>query len=110
MGEGADVYKLHILEQIAIHIMTTFHLALKQLPEHGSCFLCGSENPYNLGLRWYVDEKGMVSSEFTLRILRYALRSGQALTLVRRGRAVTRTAFPPRRWMRVCWYNLKHAV
>ena len=39
---------------------------LKQLPEHGSCFICGSENPHNLGLRWYVDEKGVVSSEFTL--------------------------------------------
>ena len=39
---------------------------MKQLPEHGSCFLCGSENPHNVGLRWYVDEKGVVSSEFTL--------------------------------------------
>jgi hypothetical protein len=48
---------------------------LKQLPEHGSCFICGSENPHNLGLRWYVDEKGVVSSEFTLRL--HALRSAQ---------------------------------
>jgi len=40
--------------------------ALKQLPEHGSCFICGSDNPHNVGLRWYVDEKGVVSSEFTL--------------------------------------------
>ncbi|GAB4504698.1 MAG: PaaI family thioesterase [Anaerolineales bacterium] len=39
---------------------------LKQLPEHGSCFLCGSENPHNPGIRWYVDEQGVVSSEFTL--------------------------------------------
>ena len=39
---------------------------MKQLPEHGSCFICGSENPHNVGLRWYVDEKGVVSSEFTL--------------------------------------------
>jgi acyl-coenzyme A thioesterase PaaI-like protein len=39
---------------------------LKQLPEHGSCFVCGSENPHNLGIHWYVDEKGVVSSEFTL--------------------------------------------
>jgi hypothetical protein len=44
---------------------TTF---VKQLPEHGSCFLCGSENPHNPGLRWYVDEKGVVTSEFTLTI------------------------------------------
>ncbi len=41
---------------------------LKQLPEHGSCFICGSENPHNLGLRWYADEKGIVTSEFTLTI------------------------------------------
>lgn len=40
--------------------------SLKQLPEHGSCFICGSENPHNVGLRWYVDESGVVSSEFTL--------------------------------------------
>ena len=39
---------------------------MKQLPEHGSCFICGSENPHNVGLRWYVDESGAVSSEFTL--------------------------------------------
>lgn len=39
---------------------------MKQLPEHGSCFICGSENPHNVGLRWYVDENGMVSSEFIL--------------------------------------------
>ena len=37
---------------------------MKQLPEHGSCFICGSENPHNLGIHWYVDEKGMVSSEY----------------------------------------------
>ncbi len=37
-----------------------------QLPEHGPCFICGSENPYNLGIRWYVNEKGEVSAEFTL--------------------------------------------
>lgn len=36
------------------------------LPEHGSCFICGSENPHNVGLRWYVNERGVVSSEFTL--------------------------------------------
>jgi len=46
--------------------MTTLQPTLKQLPEHGSCFVCGSENPHNVGLRWYVDEKGVVSSEFTL--------------------------------------------
>ena len=39
---------------------------MKQLPEHGSCFICGSENPHSLGLRWFVNEKGVVSSDFTL--------------------------------------------
>ena len=39
---------------------------MKKLPEHGSCFICGSENPHALGLTWYVDEKGIVSSAFTL--------------------------------------------
>lgn len=24
-----------------------------QLPEHGSCFVCGSENPKGMGLTWY---------------------------------------------------------
>jgi len=46
--------------------MTTLQHTIKQLPEHGICFICGSENPHNVGLRWYVDEKGVVSSEFTL--------------------------------------------
>ena len=39
---------------------------LKLLPEHGPCFICGSENPCGIGLRWYADEKGIISSEFTL--------------------------------------------
>ena len=41
---------------------------MKKLPEHGSCFICGTENPHNLGLTWFVDNKGQVSSEFTLTI------------------------------------------
>jgi len=86
--------------------MTTLHPTLKQLPEHGSCFICGSENPHNIGLRWYVDEKGVVSSEFILR-----LHSGQALTLAQQG--------PPGHAHgrlsaavldRVCWYNLRYAL
>ena len=24
-----------------------------ELPEHGSCFICGSQNPKGLGLVWY---------------------------------------------------------
>lgn len=46
--------------------MTTPQPTLMQLPEHGSCFVCGSENPHNIGLRWYLDKKGEITSEFTL--------------------------------------------
>jgi len=46
--------------------METLQHTLTQLPEHGSCFICGSDNPHNLGLRWNVDERGVVSSDFTL--------------------------------------------
>lgn len=46
--------------------METVQHTLKQLPEHGFCFICGSQNPHNPDIRWYVDHKGVVSSEFTL--------------------------------------------
>jgi acyl-coenzyme A thioesterase PaaI-like protein len=36
------------------------------LPEHGFCFVCGSENPKGIGLRWYADETGEIFSEYTL--------------------------------------------
>jgi acyl-coenzyme A thioesterase PaaI-like protein len=39
---------------------------MRKLPEHGSCFICGTENPHAPGLTWYVDEAGTVSSAFTL--------------------------------------------
>ncbi len=39
---------------------------MRKLPEHGSCFICGSQNPHAPGLTWYVDEEGIVSSAFTL--------------------------------------------
>ncbi len=38
----------------------------KKLPEHGWCFVCGSENPHSIGLSWWVDEKGILTSEFSL--------------------------------------------
>lgn len=47
---------------------------MKQLSEHGPCSLCGSENPHNIGIHWFVNEKDVVSSEFTLR-LRASLRA-----------------------------------
>ncbi|UCC52642.1 MAG: PaaI family thioesterase [Anaerolineaceae bacterium] len=39
---------------------------MRQLPEHGSCFICGSENPKGLGIRWHAGEDGSISTEVTL--------------------------------------------
>jgi uncharacterized protein (TIGR00369 family) len=38
----------------------------RKLPEHGWCFVCGSENPHSIGLTWWVDENGVLTSDFTL--------------------------------------------
>ncbi len=38
----------------------------RQLPYHGWCFVCGTENPHSIGLTWYVDDDGVLTSEFTL--------------------------------------------
>lgn len=39
---------------------------MRKLPEHGSCFVCGSDNPHSISLTWYTYENGMIFSEFTL--------------------------------------------
>jgi uncharacterized protein (TIGR00369 family) len=38
----------------------------RQLPYHGWCFVCGHDNPHSIGLTWYVDDDGIMTSEFTL--------------------------------------------
>lgn len=38
----------------------------RQLPYHGWCFVCGRDNPHSIGLTWYVDDDGVMTSEFTL--------------------------------------------
>lgn len=38
----------------------------RQLPYHGWCFVCGKENPHSIGLTMFVDEQGVLTSEFTL--------------------------------------------
>ena len=38
----------------------------RKLPEHGWCFVCGSENPHGIGLTLWVDDDGVLTSEFTL--------------------------------------------
>lgn len=41
---------------------------MKLLPEHGSCFVCGAENPKGMGTRWHVREDGSVIGEVTLTV------------------------------------------
>ena len=38
----------------------------RQLPYHGSCFVCGPDNPHGIGLTLWVDDDGVMTSEFTL--------------------------------------------
>ncbi len=39
---------------------------MKQLPEHGSCYVCGSENPKGLGVRWYARTDNSIVTEIEL--------------------------------------------
>jgi uncharacterized protein (TIGR00369 family) len=34
-----------------------------QIPEHGSCFVCGTRNPHGIGVRWERDEQGTITTE-----------------------------------------------
>ncbi len=39
----------------------------RRLPEHGSCFICGTQNPKGMGLAWYVQQdvnQILIYSEF----------------------------------------------
>ena len=38
----------------------------RQIPYHGSCFVCGTDNPYGIGITMFVDDDGVLTSEFTL--------------------------------------------
>ena len=38
----------------------------RQLPYHGWCFVCGNENPHSIGITMFVDEQGVLTSEFIL--------------------------------------------
>ena len=38
----------------------------RKLPYHGWCFVCGEDNPQSIGLTWWVDGNGILTSEFTL--------------------------------------------
>lgn len=39
---------------------------MRQLPEHGPCFVCGTQNPHSIGIRWFVGEKNSVFGEIAL--------------------------------------------
>jgi len=38
----------------------------RQIPYHGWCFVCGNENPHGIGITMFVDDDGLLTSEFTL--------------------------------------------
>ncbi|HEY9152755.1 MAG TPA: PaaI family thioesterase [Anaerolineales bacterium] len=38
----------------------------RKLPEHGWCFVCGTQNPHSIGITMWVDDEGVMTSEFTL--------------------------------------------
>ena len=38
----------------------------RQLPYHGWCFVCGQDNPHSIGLTLWVDDDGILTSEFSL--------------------------------------------
>ncbi|MBW8011659.1 MAG: hypothetical protein FVQ83_10535 [Chloroflexi bacterium] len=39
---------------------------MKLIPEHGSCFVCGSQNSRGMGIRWYSKENGTIYGRITL--------------------------------------------
>ena len=36
---------------------------MQQLPEHGYCFVCGTQNPHSMGMTWYQNEDGAIHTE-----------------------------------------------
>lgn len=38
----------------------------RQIPYHGWCFVCGHDNPHSIGITMFVDDDGVLTSEFTL--------------------------------------------
>ena len=39
---------------------------MRKLPEHGMCFVCGSDNPASIGVTWYAHDDGTITGEVTL--------------------------------------------
>ena len=38
---------------------------MRKIPEHGSCFVCGTANPCAIGLTWYIEGNGDIFAEFS---------------------------------------------
>ena len=36
---------------------------MQQLPEHGYCFVCGTQNPHSVGVIWYQNEDGSIHAD-----------------------------------------------
>ena len=39
---------------------------MKPLPEHGSCFVCGTTNEYSIGMQWYLMDDNSIWGKITL--------------------------------------------
>ena len=39
---------------------------MQKFPEHGMCFVCGSENPNGMGVQWIIDDDKSLFAEHTL--------------------------------------------
>ena len=35
---------------------------MKKIPEHGPCFVCGTENPHSVGITWFENETGAIQA------------------------------------------------
>ncbi|MDA3859948.1 MAG: PaaI family thioesterase [Melioribacteraceae bacterium] len=44
------------------------NINLKPLPEHGACFVCGTENHKSIGVEWYYDDNNEIYCDIVLTI------------------------------------------
>jgi uncharacterized protein (TIGR00369 family) len=36
---------------------------MQKLPEHGACFVCGTQNPHSIGIEWFLNDDGVIWAE-----------------------------------------------
>lgn len=41
---------------------------MEKIPEHGSCFVCGTQNPQSMGVTWYQDEDGAIHADMVFTV------------------------------------------